>query len=413
MPTRRALLAVAAASLASACTGRGQSEPTTPSTTAPIRSSSPAPSSAPSSSAATAPPPPASSLGSPSASSAPATAETSTTTSAPSGSARAGKPQVITTGLQIPWGLAFLPDGSALVTERASARLLQISPTGAVTELGTVPGVASNGEGGLLGITVASTYANDHLVWAYHSTDEDNRIVRFTVRANGLSAPVTVLRGIATAVNHNGGRLAFGPDGFLYATTGDALDSDRAQDLKSLNGKVLRIAGDGRPAPKNPDPTSPVYSYGHRNSEGLAWGPGNRLYEAELGESRFDEINLLSPGDNYGWPIVEGRDPQNRYVQPLVTWPTSECSPSGIAYTPSATGGALWVGALRGERLWRIPVTPSGTLGEPEGLFVNQFGRIRTVAAAPDGSLWLTTSNRDGRGSPIAEDDRIIRVPLA
>lgn len=310
---------------------------------------------------------------------------------------------VLVRHLEVPWGLAFLPDHSALVGERMSGKLLQITPAGATTTLGTVPGVAADGEGGLLGLALSPRFSTDHLVYAYLTADSDNRVIRFRLDNGRIGSISPVLTGIGKAVVHNGGRLAFGPDGDLYVTVGDATVREHAQQTSSPNGKVLRITADGKPAPGNPFPGSPVYTYGHRNLEGLAWGPGNRLYESEFGENTADEVNLLQPGHNYGWPLVEGKS--DRFTAPLVTWPTSDCSPSGIAYAD----GALWVGALRGERLWRIPVRSDGTLGTPRAYLQGQYGRIRTVAAAPDGSLWLTTSNRDGRGQPADDDDRVVR----
>jgi len=318
-----------------------------------------------------------------------------------------GTPRVLVEHLEVPWGVAFLPDGSALVDERVTAHLLRIAPDGSKRVLGTIPGVVPQDEGGLLGLAISPTYARDHLVYAYLSAAADNRVVRFRLDGDKIGQPKPILTGLVKASYHNGGRLAFGPDHLLYVTVGDATVGARAQDKNALNGKVLRITPDGAAAPGNPFGNR-VYTMGHRNVEGLAWGPGNRLYETEFGENLFDEINLLVPGKNYGWPTVEGHDASNRFQQPLITWETAQASPSGVAYAD----GALWVGALRGERLWRVPVHSDGTLGSPTPYFEGKYGRIRTVALAPDGSLWLTTSNRDGRGSPVAADDRIIRVPL-
>src|SRR5262249_6536238 len=205
---------------------------------------------------------------------------------------------------------------------------------------------------------------------------------------------------------HDGGRLAFGPDGMLYAGVGDALEQDRAQDPAALNGKILRMTPDGRPAPGNPFPGSVVYSYGHRNVQGLAWDSARRLDASGLGLHRFDEVNLIQPGHNYGWPVVEGVGHDPRFTDPLVTWPPSQASPSGVAIVD----GQLYVCALRGKRLWQIPLDGGGGLGTPVPLLVGAYGRLRTVARAPDGSLWVMTSNRDGRGDPTADDDRILRI---
>jgi len=265
------------------------------------------------------------------------------------------------------------------------------------------------GEGGLLGLAVSPTYDRDRLVYAYLTTATDNRIVRFRLGGE----PENVLTGIPASSVHNGGRLAFRPDGMLYATTGDAADGSQAQELGSLGGKVLRMRPDGTVPDDNPFPDSPVWSLGHRNVQGIAWDGTGRMFASEFGQSTSDEVNRIEPGRNYGWPDIEGRredaggDAPEAYLDPLLTWAVDEGSPSGAA----VADGSLWVGALRGERLWRVPLTDDG-LGEPESMLEGVYGRIRTVARAPDGSLWLLTSNRDGRGDPVAEDDRIIRLPL-
>jgi glucose/arabinose dehydrogenase len=336
---------------------------------------------------------------------APATTAAATTTAPAARNYDFAKGQVLATGLSVPWGVAFLPDGSALVAERTSGRILQLRAGSAPQQVMIVPGVVPNGEGGLLGLAVSPGYAQDGLVYAYFTTSADNRVARF--RLGG--APEVIVSGIAAASIHDGGRIAFGPDGFLYIATGDASNSPRAQDPSSLNGKILRVKPDGSPADGNPNPGSPMWSLGHRNVQGLAWDAAGRLFATEFGQNTFDEVNLIQPGKNYGWPAVEGTGTNPAFVNPLVTWATSESSPSGDA----VSGGWLYVAALAGRRLWKIPITADG-LGKPEAVLNNQFGRLRTVITAPDGSLWVTTSNRDGRGSPVADDDRIIRfAPVA
>jgi glucose/arabinose dehydrogenase len=312
--------------------------------------------------------------------------------------------QVLVSDLAVPWGIAFLPGGDALVTERDSARILRVSPAGRVTEVQRLSEVDASGEGGLLGIAVAPTYRTDHWVYVYYTSSEDNRIARLRLGER----PQPLVTGIPVSGIHNGGRLAFGPDGMLYAGTGDASERGRSQDLGSLGGKVLRMTPDGKPAPGNPFPGSLVWTLGHRNVQGLAWDSAGRLWASEFGQSLFDEVNLLRPGGNYGWPTVEGRSNRTEFVQPLVTWRTSAASPSGVAIL----GDRLYVAALRGERLWRVPLDGRGGLGTPEALLVGQYGRLRTVTVAPDRSLWVLTSNRDGRGSPGRADDRILRIML-
>jgi glucose/arabinose dehydrogenase len=314
--------------------------------------------------------------------------------------------QTIATGLEVPWGVAFLPDGDALVAERGG-RVRRIAADGhRLSTVGRVPGVVEQGEGGLLGLAVSPTYARDRWVYAYLTTSRDNRIVRFR-----LSAPRklrAVLTGLDAGAIHNGGRIAFGPDGKLYAGVGDVGDADLAQQRSAQNGKILRMNPDGSVPRDNPFRGSRVWSLGHRNVQGLTWDGGRRLWAAEFGQNTYDEINRIRKGKNYGWPDVEGKGTGGgRFASPNVVWSTSEASPSGVAYLK----GALWVGALRGERLWRVPLNGART-GTPQALYVGDYGRIRTTVAAPDGSLWITTSNRDGRGDVRDGDDRILRVDV-
>ncbi|MGW0067421.1 PQQ-dependent sugar dehydrogenase [Streptosporangium sandarakinum] len=322
----------------------------------------------------------------------------------PATAAPVGEPRTLAENLAVPWGIAFLPGGDALVTERDTARLLRVTPAGRVTEVGRIDGVSPSGEGGLLGVAVSPTFADDHRIFVYFSSARDNRIVRYRYDRE-LADPTVILDGIPRGAIHNGGRLAFGPDGYLYASTGETGNQSLAQALGSLGGKILRMTEDGRPAPGNPF-QNVIWSYGHRNVEGLTWDRSGRMYASEFGSSSFDEINLIRKGANYGWPEVEGTGGGPRFTDPIVTWPTSEASPSGLAYA----GGSLWVGALRGQRLWRVPLKPDGTAGRPVPLFENRYGRLRAVATARNGSLWFGTSNRDGRGSPRRGDDRLLTL---
>ncbi len=330
-------------------------------------------------------------------------------TSTQPGRARPGTPQVVATDLAVPWGIAFLPGGDALVTERESARLLRVTPFGRVTTVGRVPGVEAIGEGGLLGVAVSPSFLRDRLVYVYFTSDSDNRIASFVYPSGG---GVERLRNIVTGIphggNHNGGRLAFGPDGLLYASTGERGEPGLAQDRESLGGKILRLRPDGSPAPGNPFGTR-VFTYGHRNVQGMAWDGAGRMFASEFGQNRFDEVNRIVRGRNYGWPEVEGSaGGGERFTEPLLTWTTDEASPSGMAFA----GGSLWVAGLAGERLWQVPLSRRGAAGKPIARFAGDYGRLRAVAAAPDGSLWISTSNQDGRGSPRSDDDKILRVPL-
>ena len=322
----------------------------------------------------------------------------------------------LATGLRSPWGLAFLPGGEALVSERDTARILRVGPGGEVREVGRVPGVRPGGEGGLLGIAVAPTFAQDRYIYAYFTGSADNRLVRMRLDQPGgdgdgsLGEPEVLLAGIAKAFIHNGGRIAFGPDGMLYVATGDANTPARAQDRGSPNGKILRLTPEGRPAPGNPTDGSPVWSLGHRNVQGLAWDRRGRLWASEFGQNTYDELNRIEPGGNYGWPEVEGKAPEGgrgaeRFLDPEVTWSPAQASPSGVA----VLGEAVYLAGLRGRRLWEVPIVAGGT-SAPRSLLDDEHGRLRTLEVAPDGSMWLVTSNTDGRGSPKEGDDRILRL---
>ncbi|CAN5180773.1 PQQ-dependent sugar dehydrogenase [soil metagenome] len=324
------------------------------------------------------------------------------------------EPQIdttITEGLTSPWGLAFLPEGDALVSERDTGLIKRVPVDGgeAVT-VGELPEADPSSEGGLLGLAVHPEFPEQPWVYAYYSTPSDNRVVRMRFEDDTLGPQEVLLEGIPVAQIHNGGRLGFGPDGLLYISTGDASESGTAPDRGSLAGKILRLTPEGEPAPDNPFGTE-VYSLGHRNVQGIAWDDEDNLYASEFGQDTWDELNRVAAGANYGWPTVEGRSGgSDEFVDPLVQWGTDEASPSGIAYAQ----GSVWMAALAGERLWRIDVTPTGSVrGEPVAFLTGEYGRLRTVEAAPDGSLWLVTSNTDGRGDPDEADDRILRLTLS
>jgi glucose/arabinose dehydrogenase len=320
---------------------------------------------------------------------------------------RAGGVTTVATGLDVPWGLAFLPGGDALVSERDSGGILRIPKGGGTPRRVMTIASAYNdgGEGGLLGLAVSPSYGSDREVYAYVTTRTDNRIVRF--RLGGTMQPI--LTGLRRGTLHDGGRIAFGPDGKLYAAVGETGDAGLAQDPSSRNGKILRMNPDGTAPSDNPINGSLVWSLGHRNAQGLAWDAGGRLWESEFGQNRFDEVNLIRPGRNYGWPVVEGAGPTSggKYTNPVLTWTTSEASPSGAAIA----GNTMYIGALQGEDLLRVRL--SGTSARKLAPWLKgRFGRLRTVVRAPDGSLWVTTSNRDGRGVPRSGDDRILRVTV-
>ncbi|GAA1927000.1 PQQ-dependent sugar dehydrogenase [Nocardioides marmoribigeumensis] len=329
----------------------------------------------------------------------------------PDGQVRPRVTGTVATGLEVPWGVTFLPDGSALVGERDSTRVLSIpAGGGAPREVGRVEVAAPRGEAGLLGLAASPSYAEDRTVFAYVSTESDNRVVRFTVRDGRMGSVEPVLTGIPNGFIHDGGRLLFATDGTLFVSTGETGVPELAQDVGSLGGKILHITPDGRPAPDNPRRGSPVWTMGHRNVQGLAYDDQGRLWATEFGQQTWDELNLVEKGRNYGWPVYEGRGEgpgSEDYRDPFVTWRTDDASPSGLAYLD----GSLWAGALKGERLWQVPVTTDG-VGRPRGWFVGDHGRLRTVTAAPDGTLWVTTSNRDGRGAPRRGDDRVLQVTL-
>jgi glucose/arabinose dehydrogenase len=324
-----------------------------------------------------------------------------------------GRVTEMASGLDMPWGLTFLPDGSALVSERFSGQIHHVSAEGGPAALvGEVPGVERSSEGGLLGLAASPDFAEDRTVFAYVSSSPTNRVValRISEDLRSLSQQRVVLDGIETADRHHGGRLQFGPDGNLWIGTGDAFQPGYAPHRDSLNGKVLRVRPDGSIPRGNPFGT-PVFTTGHRNVQGITFGPDGTVYAAEFGWDEWDELNVLRAGADYGWPDAEGPDGTGG-TRPIFSLRPAEASPSGIAYA----GEAVWMAALRGQRLWRLPVAAGERTGEPVAYFPEEYGRLRTVELAPDGALWVTTSNTDeatlGGTAPRAGDDRILRVEL-
>lgn len=314
----------------------------------------------------------------------------------------AGSPEDVLTGLAVPWSVAFFGD-TPLISTRERAEVLEPAADGGTRVVGTVPDVAPSGEGGLLGLAVADGY-----LYTYATTADGNRVDRFPLEGDPgalrLGPREPVLDGIPAASNHDGGRIAVGPDGMLYVGTGDAGQRDAAQDPGSLAGKILRVTPDGDVPADNPFPGSPVWSLGHRNVQGLAWSDDGTLYATEFGQDTWDELNVITPGANYGWPVVEGVAGREGYVDPVQQWAPDSASPSGMAFLD----GTLYVANLKGSVLRAVPTAEPGTAVD---LFAGTYGRLRDAVAAPDGSLWLVTGNTDGRGTPRTGDDRILRVP--
>ncbi len=323
-----------------------------------------------------------------------------------------GAVTTIATDKDVPWGLAFLPNGDGIYTERDAQTVIELSPNGTKTTLGKIPGVSgTNGEGGLMGLELSPNFASDHWVYIMHTSSSDNRVIRLKLNGKTLDTGSiqVLLKGIQRNKFHNGGRLRFGPDGKLYISTGDAENGNNAQNKNSLNGKILRINPDGSIPADNPF-TNAVWSYGHRNVQGLAFDAQGRLWEAELGNSVMDELNLIQKGGNYGWPACEGTSGScgnAGFIKPIRTWSVASASPSGLAIVNQT----LYMAALRGQRLWVMKIQGGGT-STPQAFFQGQFGRLRTVEPSPDGGLWVTTSSGDKDSTPNNSNDRILHVAL-
>ena len=336
---------------------------------------------------------------------------TPTPTESPSPSPSAVEPVTdldatdLVTGLTSPWGLAFFRDGTALLTERDTGRILHLVD-GEVTEVGRIEDVVPSSEGGTLGVAITP---DEKTVFVYYSRADDNRLVSMPWNGSRVGEQKVLLGGVPLAQTHNGGQLLITPDEHLFVSTGDARAPEESQYTDSLAGKILRLTLDGKPAGDNPFDNE-VWTYGHRNVQGLALDDHGRLWASEFGDQTTDELNVIIAGENYGWPIVEGTGDVDRYRNPKATWTTDQASPSGLAWWQ----GSLWMAGLRGERLWQI--TPSDDSDDPEvddpkDWFAGEYGRLRAVRSAPDGeTLYLGTSNTDGRGSPADRDDRILAL---
>lgn len=328
--------------------------------------------------------------------------------------------------LEVPWGLDATASGDVLVTERDSGRVLALRTSEGgepaapgsdwnVNEIARLEG-GSGSEGGILGITSRPLDKDKPIgpseVFVMVTTAEDNRVLRGTWNGNRIDDFAPVLTGIPRGEIHDGGRIEFGPDGHLYVATGDAGRPELAQDRDSMAGKILRVTADGDPAPDNPFGTE-VWSYGHRNVQGLAWDDDDQLWATEFGQNTSDELNRVVRGGNHGWPLAEGdngaktAEDGTTLVAPVLTWPTDRASPSGLAWA----GGRLWVAGLRGERLWEVTVDTDGKASARARL-EGRYGRLRSVIALNGDRLWVSTSNRDGRGDPARADDRIIELRL-
>ena len=317
-------------------------------------------------------------------------------------------PEVIASGLEAPWSVVFVGD-TPLVSERDSGRLLEISSDGDAREVARLDEVEATGEAGLHGLAV-----RDDELYAFYAAGDENRIERFDLLGEAgslsLGEPETVLDGLPTGSFHNGGRLAFGPDGMLYATLGDTGDRDSAQDRQALSGKILRMSPDGEVPEDNPFDDSLVFSMGHRNPQGIAWDEQGTMYASEFGQDTWDELNVIEAGGNYGWPEVEGgagedgagEGGSDDFTDPVQQWPPSEASPSGMAVTDQS----IVIAGLRGQRLHEVAFDDLSTSTQ---LWAGEHGRLRDVARAPDGSLVVATNNTDGRGEPGPDDDRLLR----
>lgn len=320
--------------------------------------------------------------------------------------------EIIAEDLQIPWEIAFLPDGDILVTERPG-KLLRIGDDRQAIE---VSGVRHVGEGGLMGLALHPDFEDNHLIYLYLTSQEGNRTVnrveRYKLEGNTLSGRQVIIEGIPGSAIHDGGRIEFGPDGMLYIGTGDAGNENSAQDRNSLAGKILRINDDGSIPSDNPFGNA-VYSYGHRNVQGLTWDNEDRLWATEHGPSGaltgYDELNLIERGQNYGWPLIRGDQQRNGMISPKIQSGGNETWAPGDA---EFVNGSIFFSGLRGATLYEAKLSNTEVSDIVRHL-ANEYGRLRAVRLGPDGGLYITTSNTDGRGNTKDGDDKIIRLEIS
>jgi glucose/arabinose dehydrogenase len=316
---------------------------------------------------------------------------------------------IIAQNLEIPWEIIILPNGDILTTERPG-RLIKISPKTQV--ISEIQGVRHVGEGGLLGMALHPDFENNNYIYLYYTTQENNltnKVSRFVLSENSLSQETVIIDNIPASQNHDGGRIAFGPDGMLYITTGDSSQASLAQDTKSLAGKILRINNDGSIPDDNPFGNE-IYSYGHRNPQGLAWDNEGRLWATEHGpsgtQSGYDEINLIVKGGNFGWPEITGDQQKEDLISPVIQSGSTETwAPAGIVFL----NNSLFFTGLRGQTLYKAEIISKDQL-KLERLMSNEYGRLRAITKDNNGNLYLSTSNLDGRGSPKANDDKILKI---
>jgi len=326
-------------------------------------------------------------------------------------------PAVVAKNLEVPWSIAIAPDGRMLFTERPGRVRVIEKGTLRAEPLYVVKDVAQRGEIGLMGLELHPDFAKNRLLYLSYGIERGGKlvvdVVRFRETGSALVELRPIIRDLPAARYHAGCRLKFGPDRKLYITTGDATDREIAQDLANLGGKILRVNDDGSIPADNPWPRSPVWTYGHRNPQGLAWDPvSGLLFETEHGPSGFDggtggdEVNIIEKGKNYGWPVIHHKQKRAGMEAPLLEYSPAVAPASGAFWR-----GDFYFGCLRGEHLHRVVLDPKDRrkVLREEKLYTS-LGRIREVAAGRDGALYFSTSNRDGRGNPAASDDRIFRV---